>query len=105
MSSGNSFQSVGAAIVPGYNAATFDPKFFIEVDEVVPGPVEIAVPAPVPVPVVPAPGPVTVNIPPAPITVINNIPPTPAVPVQEKPVPKKIKKWHHNRGRCLLWEK
>jgi hypothetical protein len=35
MSSGNSFQSVGAAIVPGYNAATFDPKFFIEIDEVV----------------------------------------------------------------------
>lgn len=35
LSSGSNFMSTGASIVPGYNAATFDPKFFVEVDEVI----------------------------------------------------------------------
>ena len=99
MSSGNAFQSVGAAIVPGYNAATFNPKFFIEVDEVIPGPVEVAHITP------PAPAPVAAQVPtPPPVTIINNIPAVP-VPVPQPEAKKVVKKWRQDKGHCVKWEK
>ena len=105
MSSGNSFMSTGAAIIPGYNAATFNPKFFIEVDEVIPATVSMTTPV-----IIPSVGPADKGIisdlfgaaMPQEVNIHVDVSARNEKPEAKKPAKKK---WWKSKGRCVKWEK